>query len=671
MRAFIFTLIFFAPPLSAWCQMYKTETTLVPEKYVELAPGQIKPQGWLRHQLEIMRDGSTGHLDEIHPKLRDDNGWLGGKGDGWEETPYWLDGAVPLAYLLDDPALKSKVLKYINWTLDHQRPSGYFGPLTKAEQESGTEITPANCQDGDDWWPKMIMLKVLQQYYAATGDQRVIPFMSRYFEYQKQSLLKCPLNTWTEWAVSRGIENAMTAQWLQSISPDKDLGALASAISTESYPWSDWLGNRDWVMEAAAHQNDKLWMRRHAVNLGMALKTPVINYQRTGEERYLENLKTGWNDLMLLHGLPMGIFSGDEDLHGNAPSQGVELCAITETMFSMEKAIAITGDILYMDALERIAFNALPTQTTDDYNMKQYFQVANQVQVSRGVFDFSLPFDREMNNVFGLRSGYTCCTSNMHQGWTKFATHLWFRTPTGGVAALAYAPSLLKTTLPDGEVTIKEVTNYPFEETISFEFGMAKRMRFPFQLRIPGWCAEATVNINGEAYQTYKGGQVVEIVRDWSNNDRVVLLLPMKVTTSNWGGNSRAIERGPLVYALRLEERWEKGSEPKEGDYYSVYPTQPWNYGLLKDVIDNPAALKVSVKPLPEKFVWNLASAPIEITATARKIPSWKVVDGVARQPVTDRTGLYKGEVGDKVETIRLIPYGCTKVRIVAFPVVK
>jgi hypothetical protein len=242
----------------------------------------------------------------------------------------------------------------------------------------------------------------------------------------------------------------MTAQWLQSISPDKDLGALVSAISTESYPWSDWLGNRGWVMEAAAHQNDKLWMRRHAVNLGMALKTPVINYQRTGEERYLESLKTGLNDLMLLHGLPMGIFSGDEDLHGNAPSQGVELCAITETMFSMEKAIAITGDILYMDALERIAFNALPTQTTDDYNMKQYFQVANQVQVSRGVFDFSLPFDREMNNVFGLRSGYTCCTSNMHQGWTKFATHLWFRTPTGGVAALAYAPSLLKTTWPAG-----------------------------------------------------------------------------------------------------------------------------------------------------------------------------------------------------------------------------
>ena len=132
---------------------------------------------------------------------------------------------------------------------------------------------------------------------------------------------------------------------------------------------------------------------------------------------------------MTLHGLPMGIYSGDEDLHGNDPTQGVELCAIVEAMYSLEKIIAITGDLQFMDALEKMTFNALPTQTTDDYNMKQYFQIANQVQVSRGVFDFSLPFDHGMTNVFGLRSGYTCCTANMHQGWTKFASHLWYSTP--------------------------------------------------------------------------------------------------------------------------------------------------------------------------------------------------------------------------------------------------
>lgn len=646
--------------------------TLIKEAYAEIPASHIKPKGWLLHQLEIMRDGSTGHLDEVHPKLKNDNGWLGGKGDGWEETPYWLDGAVPLAYLLDDAQLKSKVLKYINWTLNNQRPSGYFGPITKEEREKGIKVSADNCQAGEDWWPKMVMLKVLQQYYLSTNDQRVVPFMTKYFNYQLKTLKQCPIGKWTEWGASRGAENVMMAQWLFNITHEASLLELASLIESQSFQWSTWLGNRDWVMNAAANQTDKDWMRRHAVNLGMALKSPAINYQRTGDKKYLGALKTGWNDLMMLHGLPMGIFSGDEDIHGNDPTQGVELCAIVEAMYSLEKIGQITKDVQYMDALEKIAFNALPTQTTDDYNMKQYFQIANQVQVSRGVFDFSLPFDRGMNNVFGLRSGYTCCTSNMHQGWTKFASHLWFSTNDGGVAALQYSPNELQTKIKGRDVTIKELTNFPFDETVNFEFSMKDSAKFKLTLRIPAWCASPSVSVNGQKLESVEAGQTITIESAWKNGDRVVLSLPMELKTSSWGRNSRAVERGPLVYALKLEERWEKGNEPNEGDYMSVYPTQPWNYGLLKQVIENPAAnLQVTTRPLADKFVWNINNAPIEITAPAKKIPNWKVVDGVAHQPVTDRTGIYKGEVSETVEKIKLIPYGCTKVRIVAFPVVK
>jgi hypothetical protein len=165
---------------------------------------------------------------------------------------------------------------------------------------------------------------------------------------------------------------------------------------------------------------------------------------------------------------------------------------------------------------------------------------------------------------------------------------------------------------------------------------------------------------------------MMSIETEWKDKDKVVLHMPMELTTSNWGKNSRAIERGPLVYALKLEERWEKGNEPTEGDYMSVYPTQPWNYGLLKQVVENPKEnLTLTRKAVGDKFVWNIHNAPIEIVAPAKKIPNWKVVDGVAHQPVTDRTGIYKGEVSNEVEKITLIPYGCTKVRIVAFPVVK
>jgi uncharacterized protein len=642
--------------------------------YKELPLGAVKPRGWLLNQLQTMRDGSTGRLDEIHPKIKNDNGWLGFSGDGWEETPYWLDGAVPLAYLLDDPKLKAKVIRYINWTLNNQRPSGYFGPLTRQELEKGIEITPDNCAAGEDWWPKMIMLKVLKQHFEATNDPRVIPFMKRYFAYQAKALDNCPLGKWTEWAASRGTDNAMVIQWLYSMTKDKSLLDLAGKIEAQSFQWSEWLGNRDWVMWAAGNQTDELWMRRHAVNIGMALKAPVINYQRTGEKKYISAIKTGWNDLMTLHGLPMGIFSGDEDLHGNAPTQGVELCAIVEAMFSLENIISHTGDIQYMDALERMAFNALPTQTTDTYNEKQYFQIANQVQISRGVFDFTLPFDRQMNNVLGLRSGYTCCTSNMHQGWTKFASHLWYQTSDDGIAALAYSPSQVTAHVGLGKipVTITEVTNYPFDHQIQFEFTMKQTVNFPFKLRIPAWCKEAVVLLNGKVLRSAKGGQVISIKRVWENLDKVTLQLPMEVSTSSWGKNSRAIERGPLVYALKVNERWEKGTDEKEGDYFSVYPTEDWNYGLLQDVVKNPKEnLQVNVKSLPKAFKWNLQSAPIEITASAKKIPGWKAVDGVAYQPVTDRTGVYKGTVDETVHKITLVPYGFTKLRIVAFPVVK
>jgi uncharacterized protein len=646
------------------------QPNLARQPYQEIPLGAIKPEGWLRQQLQIMRDGSTGHLDEVHNKLKNDNGWLGGKGDGWEETPYWLDGAVPLAYLLDDKSLKEKVLQYINWTLEHQRPSGYFGPISKDEREKGISITPETCASGEDWWPKMIMLKVLQQYYEAMPDDRVIPFMTKYFRYQHEAIKNCPLGKWTEWATSRGADNVMMAQWLYSKTKEPWLLDLATLIESQSFAWSTWLGNRDWVMWAAANQTDELWMRRHAVNIGMALKSPVINYQRTSDEKYIKAIKTGWNDLMALHGLPMGIFSGDEDLHGNAPTQGVELCAIVESMFSLEKIIAITGDIQYMDALERMTFNALPTQTTADFNAKQYFQMANQVQISRGVFDFSLPFDRGMNNVLGLRSGYTCCTSNMHQGWTKFATHLWYATDDGGLAALEYSPNTLTTAIGHTQVVIKETTNYPFEDLITFDISIKKPLTFPMKFRIPSWCKEARMTVNGKDVHTFKGGELAAISREWKDKDKITLQLPMEVRTSGWGKNSKAIERGPLVYALKLGERWEKGNQEREGDYFSVYPTEDWNYGLLREQVNNPASMNITVKSIPANFKWDLQSAPIAITARAKKIPNWKVVDGVAHQPITDRTGIYKGEVEKEVKTITLVPYGFTKIRIVAFPVV-
>src|SRR5690554_362232 len=208
--------------------------------YQEVNLGEIEPNGWIKDQLVIMRDHSTGHLDEIYDKIKIDNGWLGGQGDSWEETPYWLDGAVPLAYLLDDQRLKDKVQRYIDWSIEHQRPSGYFGPITNWERESGQYVDQEHCEQGADWWPRMLMLKVIQQYYTATQDKRVLPFMQRYFDYQLATLDTCPIGKWTEWAASRGVENMRVVQWLYSITGDQNLLKLSEKIKSQSFDWSNW-----------------------------------------------------------------------------------------------------------------------------------------------------------------------------------------------------------------------------------------------------------------------------------------------------------------------------------------------------------------------------------------------------------------------------------------------
>lgn len=104
------------------------------------------------------KEGLSGNLDRLYPLVMGPtNGWLGGDGDQWERGPYWIDGLLPLAYILDDAELIAKVKPWIEWTLASQKENGYFGPDTDYENTI-VGIQRNNC---GDWWPKMVMLKVM------------------------------------------------------------------------------------------------------------------------------------------------------------------------------------------------------------------------------------------------------------------------------------------------------------------------------------------------------------------------------------------------------------------------------------------------------------------------------------------------------------------------------
>jgi len=633
------------------------QAPLIIQPYTALPIGAIKPQGMLLKMLELQRDGLTGHLDSVYSVVcGDNNGWLGGTGDGWERGPYWLDGLVPLAYLLDDDKLKQKAQKWIEWSIENQREDGYFGP--KPLPHDYERIPGTQQGKREDWWPKMVMLKVLQQYYMATGDDRVIALMTKYFQYQLKNLPEKELGFMSYWGNRRGGDNLAVVYWLYNITKEKKLLELAELIHKQTYDWTEvYSGN-------VIRQLNPL-PSLHCVNVAQGLKEPVVYYQQKPEQKYLDAVKKGLASLEACHGFINGMYGGDEQLHGNDPTQGSELCSAVEMMFSFENILPITGDVFYADYLEKIAYNVLPTQSTDDYWRKQYFQQANQVLVTdvpRNFFN-----DNNGHLVYGTTSGYPCCLTNMHQGWPKFVQNLWYATADNGIAALVYGPSEVTAKVADGkEVTIVEETNYPFNEDIQFKINTNEDVKFPFHLRVPEWCKTAKVFVNGEPVEADPIENIIVINREWKDNDELVIHLGMEFRYSYWNENSLGIERGPLVYALKVEEEWTEVSKAgKDDSYWEVRPTSPWNYSLSKGAIEK-NKLEVEAKSEIALNPWNLRNAPITVKTKARRQPVWELENHSAGKiPVRKWDRMRYVEE----EEIILIPYGCTTLRISQFPI--
>src|SRR4029077_1256986 len=436
---------------------------LQPNAFNALPLGSVMPKGWLLDQLRLQAQGLSGHLDEFWPDLGPQSAWLGGSGEGWERGPYFLDGLVPLAYLTKDAALIAKVKKWMDWALEHQQPDGAIGPVKNL-----------------DWWPNYVMLKALMQFQEATGDARVIPLMEKYVAYQARRIDERPLK---EWAIFRWHDEVLSVLWLYNRNGDRALLDLARKLHTQGHDWEAQFANfrtKEKVARAGAN------LSTHGVNNAMAMKAAAVWWLVTGEKGDRDSLYQMLDALDRYHGQPSGIFSADEHYAGRDPSQGTELCAVVEAMFSLETDMAILGDAAFGDRLEKIAYNALPATLSPDLWAHQYDQQANQVICS--ISNRRWATNGPESNIFGLQPNFGCCTANMHQGWPKLAASLWMATNDGGFAAVAYGPS----EVTSGGVTIEERTDYPFRENVSLQVRSGTGT-FPLVLRIPAWAAGATV----------------------------------------------------------------------------------------------------------------------------------------------------------------------------------
>jgi hypothetical protein len=626
----------------------KASAKLAPAALLPLPLGQIRPTGWLLRQLRIQADGLSGHLDEFWPDVGSNSGWLGGSGESWERGPYFVDGLLPLAWQLDDENLKAKAMRFVEWTLNHQAPSGMIGPA-----------------GNDDWWPRMVMCKVLAQYHDATGDPRVVAVLTRYFHYQLATLPTRPLRDWGKF---RWQDQLLIVEWLYERTSDVSLLDLARLLERQGYDWIEAFANFKHSgvtsraeVEAASRGDRSKAMETHGVNNGQALKTAAVRYRLFGEPTTeLNNLKRQIATLDRFHGLPNGMFSCDEHLAGLDPSHGTELCTVVETLYSLEVALVTFGDASIGDRIEKIAFNALPGTFDDDMWSHQYDQQSNQIQV--GLNSKPWTTNGPESNLYGLEPNFGCCTANFHQGWPKFTSSLWMSSPDGGLVASLYAPCEVETIVAGQNVSVSVETDYPFRQDVRIVVSLKTSVRFPLRLRIPAWAHGATIRINGQLQAVDASPETFALIdRLWEPGDVIDLHLPMVPSVSRWFNHSLALTRGPLVFSLDPGQSWVKLRDRGLTADWQVYPLTAWNYALL---VDEHSAAQIDVVESPigsQPFA--ARTAAVKLRLRGRLIDAWRSEDGVAG-PVPN--GLQSSSL--PLEMLELIPYAAAKLRITAFP---
>lgn len=650
------------------CFYNSNPAPLLQNAYIKLPLGAVKPDGWLKSQLQIQAAGLTGNLDDFWPDLVNSS-WKGGPGEAWERGPYYLDGLVPLAYLLDDSRLIEKVKTWIDPILASSSDSGWYGPVKNKDR-----------------WPLAVANKVLMQYYEATGDKRALEVLTKYFRYLHDTLPDWPDK---EWRGVRAMENAVTGYWLFRQIKEPWVLETIESIQKNSSDWTSYYEKFPWDSAASADKKIPLnWgadgLTAHVVNNAMAIKYPGLWYQQSKDARYKNAVYAGIIKYDKNHGQAGGRFSGDEHLSGKSPVRGTELCSIVEYMFSLENLYEIFGDNKLADRLEMLTYNALPGTTTPDMWAHQYDQQSNQVLVSAAKRDWSTNGD--FSNIYGLKPNFACCLANMHQGWPKFVESMWMATNDNGIVAASYGPSIVKANVGKGnEVTIKEETNYPFNGEIRMKISTTGKLKFPIYLRIPGWVETVKISYRNKSVEG-KGGVTVRLEEKWSDGDEIIMNIPLKLRYETCYNNSISILRGPLYFSLRIDKEYRKVKIDNDNFSYKgsidweIYPKSDWNYGLIIDkenlmkgnqVIENPVALY----PFADKddMVWSADSSayvkweidvPVIIKTRGMKIKEWTMLNNSAGDPPLSPV---KPE-GDP-EEVTLVPYGCTRLRITEFPV--
>ena len=613
------------------------------DKYSFFTSKELKAKGWLRRQIEIQAEGLCGNLDKVWPDVRD-SAWIGGNREGWERVPYWLDGFIPMAYLLDSEDMKARAKKYIDRIIENQQPDGWICPNGNVPREHY------------DTWAICLITKVLTIYYQCSGDERVPEVIRKtlrnYYDLLNEGKIRL-----FQWGKYRWYECFVAIRFIK-----------------ERYPKEEWIMDLAKILKEQGTDYEaltELWKEpsnrwsfdTHIVNLCMMLKSEAISCELLGKSY------SGIADrldaiLKKYNGTVTGIYTGDECLSGVSPIQGTELCAVVELMYSCEWLYAVTGDRKWAELLEMQAFNALPATFTDDMWAHQYVQMSNQIDCTPFGGNPIFGTNDMHAHEFGLEPNFGCCTSNFGQGWPKLALSTFMKAKDGVVSAVPLE-SEVSFKHRGASITVSLESDYPFKNSFVYRVKTDKKIAAKLYVRVPSFAKNIKVNGERVAKRTmlvFSGFDMGETVISLSYDVEASLIARPN--------NMYTARRGSLLFSLPVEieskiVEYTRAGVERKFPYcdYHLKGVSDWNYGFAS------SSLEVSEQEVcsADNYPFSSKNPPIKLMAELSHI-DWRTeprFDRVCAKTPYSRTAL------DAPHKIELHPYGCAKLRVTELPKTK
>jgi hypothetical protein len=628
-----------------------------------LAPGAVRPEGWLRAWLEKQAAQLGSKLPQVSWPFSAAY-WAGEETATswwpWEQKAYWLDGATRLALVLEDKDLMALARATLDYTLAHADANGYLGP-TFFEDPVGDFHR----------WPQNVLFRSL----AALSDAAAVPGDPESADIPA-ALRKHFLNDRADYGKPvRNVTNVEGMLWTYARTGDPALLALAENA------WSEFLVNENpgYADMAEMRVFAATPIDCHGVTYAEIMKLPALLYLYTGNPEYLRFSAAAERRIFDHHMLIDGIPSTTEAYRTVTSLDSHETCDISDHTWSWGYMLMTRGHAVWADRVERACFNAAPGAIKKDWKALQYFSCPNQ-------FLATLDSDHNVMEHGGRKMAYqpnpgqntACCGGNVHRIFPNYTIRMWMKTADGGLAAVLYGPSTVTAGVGDGGSTVRiaQTTDYPFRERIEFRIDAEQPVAFPLALRVPGWCSAPRLEINGKPVPFLRNefGFIV-LRRTFTPGDRIALTLPMKLAVTHWPQNGMGIERGPIVYSLPIKENWTSRVEPtfttEDFPSWEATPASDWNYGLALDPERLESEVHVKNSPGPVEDPWE--NPPTTLSVPVRKIEGWELqANPDQRQqkftpPLPD---LGMNRPAGEVERVTLVPYGSTQLRLTVFPAV-